>query len=179
MSKSINFFATESDMKLLLLDLESVVPVKYVRAGMSDNPAVETYPSATEIPGLGEANSPTQSLCPIFLILPANATVNVEAVEQRKGGVRFAVDQLKNPASLALRPGGVFNECCVIAGQVGTCTDNPNSIEMMRLVTRLTRKHFERIRSYFVGPRARELMEQGFRLTADARLSKEYDLALS
>lgn len=178
MSKSLNFFATEADIKLVLIELESVVPVKYVRAGMSDNPDIETYSSATEIPRLGLANSPDQSQCDIFLILPVDIRVNVRAIEQRKGGVRFAVDQLKNPASLALRPGGVFDECCVIAGQIGTCTNNPNSIEMMRLATRLTRKHFERIHSYFVGPKARELMEQGFRLTADARMPKEYDLAL-
>lgn len=179
MSKSINLFAVESDMKLLLLELESVISIKYVRAGISDEPLVEIFTSVSEIPGLGEAHSPDQAQCPIFLILPSNTTVNVEPIEQRRGGVRYALDQRKNSASLALRLGGVFAECCVIAGQVGTCSDDPNSVELMRVVTRLTTKHFKRIRSYFVGPGAKELMEQGYRLTADARMPKEYDLALS
>lgn len=179
MSKSMNVFAVESDIKLLLFSLESIVSVKYVRAGMSDEPAPEIYVSVADIPGLGEANSPDQAQCPVFLILPSNATIHVEQIEQRKGGVKYAIDQRKNSTSLALRLGGIFDDCCVISGQIGTCSGDPQSLELMRIVTRLTRKHFERIRSYFVGPRARELMEQGFRLTADARMPKEYDLALS
>jgi hypothetical protein len=175
----VNLFAAESDLITLLSQFEAKVDVSYVRAGMFDGEIVVRFSSSAEIPELGVASSSDQNQCATFLIVPGDSEIRVRSIQQRRGGTRYAIDQLMNPSTLAFVAGGVFGESYVIAGQFGTCTDDPISLDLMRGLTNLVRGQFERIKSYFVGPKAKALMEQGYRLTPDARLSEEYDLVVS
>jgi len=51
--------------------------------------------------------------------LRAEATPIPRSVPQKRGGVLYAIDQVVNPAPVVVKPGGLFEDSCTIAGQVG------------------------------------------------------------
>ena len=180
MSKSIYFFATRSDLVPVLSAIEADLSIKYTKAGMFDDPEMTEFTSYTEIDSLGVAVANEQNHNPSFLIVPAELDVTVRAVQQRRGGTRYGIDQLENPSSVVLRSGGVYKDSCVVAGQVGTAADDgPISLKLVNRFAREIRKQFVRINSYYVGSEAKELMGKGYRLTSDARRPREYDLSES
>src|SRR5262249_19906892 len=93
-----------------------------------------------------------------------------------RGGTRFFFDQLMNPRSLILSPGGVFQGKCIIAGQVGTCTTARESEDLLRLFARELRRQFTKVRSYYVGEEALRMLESGMRLTTGVQSPVDYDL---
>ena len=114
--------------------------------------------------------------------------MQVRAVSQRRGGIRYAIDNELNPESVfiwpgggfdgrAKWPGGGFEGRAVIAGQIGTGMINPISMELMNLFTREIRKQFKRIKSFFVGPEAEQLLDAGYRLTHGVGTARECDLS--
>ena len=177
MSKSINIFSTRSDLASVVTAVELRHPLEYAVAGMFDEPPSTLKGSITDLEDFGIANSSDQNHNHCYLAYPCGTTLVVRPVPQRKGGTKYAVDQLENPQSVSIVPGGVFDNSCVIAGQIGTTSNDALSLELANLFAREVRKQFSRIRSYYVGPDAERLMDQGYRLTADARRSLDYDLA--
>jgi len=176
MSKSLNFFSTELDLKSLLVDFEQSFNVKYVRAGLFDDSNTSIYHSVNEIAELGTTSSPDQNQSPCYLILSAEEEIQVNPIEQRRGGTKYAVNQSNNPESVIVRTGGLYGGSCIISGQIGTCTTHLKSLDMMNELTRIMTKNFTQIKSYLVGKEARRFMTKGYRLTSDARMSDDYDL---
>ena len=131
MSKSIHLFATQSDWIELLSAVESNIAVKYVKAGMFDSSSVSEFTSHKDILDLGVAVSGDQVHNPSFLVLRTGENVNIETISQRRGGTRYAIDQRRNQSSVVLSPGGVYKSSFVIAGQIGTCTDDPSSLALL------------------------------------------------
>jgi hypothetical protein len=89
--------------------------------------------------------------------------------------VKYFLDQQSHPESVFLRPGGNFDGC-VIAGQIGTISDDKWSIALFRVLRTTLRKNFEKIKSYLVGKSAAKFLDAGGRLTANVRSPTEYDL---
>jgi hypothetical protein len=174
---SIHFFATRSDLEGVLAAVESQGPLIYVMAGIFDAPNKKVLRSGLEIPNLGMTTSGNQNQQQWYLVAEGHRDVHAEEIPQRHGGVHYAVDQRSNPQSVAFRPGGVFENRSVIAGQMGTSSCDPVSAALLNLFVREFRKQFKRIKSYYVGAEASELLDKGFRLTADTRSPLEYDLA--
>lgn len=174
-SKSIHFHATKRDLESLLAAVESQRAIRYTQAGMSDTPDFATFTSCLEIPNLGYAPSGQGVGEPFWLITDAHTEVEIETVPQRRGGVRYGVDPGLNPESVVLWPGGVFeghvkwrggefNGGAVIDGQLATAMFNPTSIELLNLFALEARRQFKRIKSFFVGPQAEQLLDAGYRL---------------
>lgn len=187
-SKSVHFFATKRDLELLLAAVESQRSLKYTQAGMFDVPGKNEFASGSQIPGLGLARSGDSNGEPFWLVTDAHAHVTVETVPQRRGGTRYGIDPGLNPESVVIWPGGEFagrakwpggefEGRAVIAGQIGTAMMNPISMELMNLFTREVRRHFNRIKSFFVGPEAEQLLDAGYRLTTSVKSPKEIDLS--
>ena len=176
-SKSIHFFATERDLKAVLAAVESQRRIKYTEAGMFDTAETTTFASGLQIPNLGLAPSGDHNLEPFWLITDGGANVEVKGVPQRRGGIRYGIDPGLNPESVVIWPGGVFKDSCVIAGQIGTAMMNPTSMELLNLFKREIRRQFKRIKSFFVGPEAEQLLDSGYRLTHGVRTAKECDLS--
>lgn len=187
-SKSIHLYATKRDLEELLTAIESQRPLKYTRAGMSDTPIVVTFTSCLHIPNLGCAPSGDSNLEPFWLITDAHANVEIESVPQRRGGVRYGIDPGLNPESVVIWPGGVFeghvkrpgreySGKAVIAGQIATAMFNPTSLELMNLFAREAKRHFTRIKSFFVGPQAEQLWDAGCRLAHGITSPTECDLS--
>lgn len=177
MSKSIFFFATKADLEPLFSAVETERPLKYVKAGMFDTPAPMTVLSALEIPNLAIAPVGEYIIGPCWLVLDPFSDVEVRAIPQQRGGIRYAIDQLINPQSVTIRPGGVFENSAVISGEVATCTNEPFSLDLMKLFARHIRRRFTRVRGNWVGKDAERLWNAGYRLTTSVKRPKEYDLA--
>jgi hypothetical protein len=176
-SKSIHFFATRRDLEAILGAVESQRRLKYTQAGMFDSPETSTFASGLQIPNLGLAPSGESNLEPFWLITDNRAQIEVKAVPQRHGAIRYGIDPGLNPESVVFWPGGVFEDSCVIAGQIGTAMINPTSMEVLNLFTREIRRQFKRMKSFFVGPEAEQLLDAGYRLTHGIGTAKECDLS--
>ena len=176
MSKIINFFATRKDLLDLLANVESVRAIHYAEAGMSDEPKLVVYGSASTIPGLGELRVTEANLGPGFLLADMEVPFAVRHVPQRRGGNRFAMDQRMNPDSVDLVPGGQFDAQTILAGRIGTCTDSPVSAALLAAIAASIRKKWTQVKSYAVGPEALGILDAGGRLTANLRSPREYDL---
>lgn len=187
-SKSIHFYATKRDLEAILSAVESQRPLKYTEAGMCDAPQMNTFTSGLQIPNLGFAPSGEHGLEPFWLITGADAKVELEAVPQRRGGMRYGINPEQYPESVFMWPGGVFDGRAkwpggafegraVIAGRIGTGMVNPASMELLNLFAREIRRRFKLIKSYYVGPDAEQLLDRGYRLTPGVRSAKESDLS--
>jgi hypothetical protein len=177
MSSSIRFFATKRDLEELIAAAESRRPVKFVRSGVFDSSDLVTLTSGSQIPQLGYAPSGDHNHEPIWLVVNREEEIKIRPVEQRRGGVRYAVDQRDNPRSVTFSAGGVFEGSSVIDGSVSTCTDDSTSRELLNQFAREVRRRFKRIKSFFVGPEAEQLLDAGYRLTSNVKAPKEYDLS--
>ena len=114
-----------------------------------------------------------------YLLIAAEAQPKVRKVEQRRGGVKYFLDQLSHPASVVLRPGGVFGGSeCIIAGQVGTTSDDKWSVDLFRILFSEFKNQFVKIKSFYVGKIAVRNSEDGARLTTNIKAPLEYDLRI-
>lgn len=159
--KQISFFATRADVNRVV-EAWKVNDVHFVRAGMFAGPQVETV----------LVLDPLES----YLAVPSAAAVKVRAIPQRSGGVLYGVDQVENPQGVSIQTGGQVLDCQLVAGQIGA-SDSEVSDRLYRLLVTTVRKHFDKIKSYYVGAEAVKLLDAGGRLSPTAKSPKQYDLS--
>lgn len=176
MSHSLEFYATREDVLSLFEAVETKRPLQYVLAGVLDAPRLTQFGAAREIEGLGIATHGDQNLEPTYLVVEPGVQVALREVPQRWGGVRYFVDQLRNPKSVAISVGGQYGNDVVIAGQIGTCTDDEDSLALFKVLAAELRRQFQRTKSYYVGPHAAKGLNAGARLTPSVRASETCDL---
>jgi hypothetical protein len=176
MSKLVPFFAADGDLKEVAAAIEARQRLQYVVAGLFDTPELSIAGSVKAIESFGIAQTGDQAQERSYLVVPANRQINVREVPQRRGGVKYAIDQVQNPATVVMRPGGRFGDVAVIAGQIGTAADDVSALELFKLFEREIKRRFSRVKSHYVGPSAKALMESGARLTMSVRSPAEYDL---
>jgi hypothetical protein len=163
--KVIPFFATPGDLTSLIQAASSERPLSFLAAGLSDE---EPGPVFHDF----KNHEPLQT----YLVFDRDQNVTVERVPQRKGSVKYAVDQLKNPHTVSVRSGGLLDGKRLIAGQLGTVAKGPSSDQIYSLLKKTIRRQFTKIKSYFVGPEAAQLLDKGFRLAPTKKSPPTYDL---
>jgi len=170
------FFATKDDLASLLRAVDSEQSLQFVLTGLFDSPVVEPMESLLGVSNLGSVAVGDANHEPAYLVARRGIPIEVRPAPQRRGGVKYAMDQLANPETIAFRTGGAFGETCLIAGQVGTASDHPSSLELFKLFSKQIRHRFTKIKSFYVGREAGELFGKGWRLTANAKAPSLYDL---
>lgn len=170
----ISYFATQQDLRELLQELEAVRDVHYAKAGVLDRKQLDYYTSAAEIPDLGCASTQDPNLDDVLLVADRATPFVIREIKQRRGGVRYAVDQKLNPETISLTPGGSLDPQTVVAGSFATCSKSAASGALMTLVRRLVVKRWVKIKGTFVSPEAENILDTGGRLTFG--LSREFDL---
>jgi hypothetical protein len=178
MKRELSFFATYRDMTLFLELLEEKEQLAYTLSGLFDSPNFSTFRGYTEIPNLGVSASGNRNLDPSYLVSHKGETINLRPVSQRRGGEKFAVDQLVNQTSIVFHPSGLYGGNCLITGQVGTISENPSSIKLYKDFATTIQSRFNKIKSYFVGEEAACLLSNGGRLTSNIKSPLDYDLKL-
>ena len=172
----LSFYATKADLESLLRTVESKYLLQFVVTGLFDSPNIGRMQSLLAAPDLGHLAVGDINHAPGYLVASREIRIKVEPVPQRRGGVKYAVDQLANPTTIAFRPGGSFGERCLIAGQVGTTSDNSRSLELFQAFSKEVRNQFAKIKSFYVGKEAGRLLNKGWRLTANAKSPPLFDL---
>jgi hypothetical protein len=176
-SKQIHLFATRQDLGPGIRSIETQVPLKYALCGLFVSPDARIWGSALDIENLGKAPKGNQSLCERYLVLPADAELQIRRVAQSDGGTRYAVDQLHNPTSIVLQPGGAFGDGYLIGGHIGTASNHTDALQLFRDFHRSVTREFRKHRDYFVGLEALKLQQKGVRLiTMHVDEAQEFDL---
>jgi len=172
----ISFFATKSDLEQVLQAVEENRTLEYIPTGLFDTAAVKRVESLRTIPTLGMATVGDSNHETTYLVADHGASVEIRSVPQRQGGVKYAIDQVANPKTIVIRPGGVFQGNCVIVGQLGTASEDKDSLEAYQLFRKEFAARFKKIKSFYVGEEACTLLDKGWRLTASVKAAVEYDL---
>lgn len=176
-TNQLSFFATTSDLESLLRTVEADRPLQFVATGLFQSPETTPLQSLRLHARLGIVSVGDLNQAEGYLVTAREQPIVARPVPQRRGDVMYAVDQLSNPATIVFRPGGTYSGTCLIAGQLGTVSDHPLSLALYRTFSSELRRQFERIGSFHVGPDAGRLLDQGWRLTANARSPATYDLS--
>lgn len=175
--KQFSFFSTQNDLVDVLVAVAAKASYQFVNASDIEDESPSIYTSVSELPDLSVAVFGDQNKEKIFLLIPSGAMPNVRKVEQRRGGEKYFLDQLSHPESVVLRPGGVFGESeHIIAGQVGTTSDEKWSVDLYKILASEFKKQFIKIKSFYVGKVAAKKLDDGVRLTANVKAPREYDL---
>ena len=172
----LSFFATKADLESLLRTVESERQLQFVETGLFDSPKLEPMHSLVGAPKLGNLSTGDHNHGPCYLVACREISIEVRPVPQRRGGIKYAVDQQANPKTIAFRPSGAFGENCLIDGQAGTVSDDSSSLELFQLFSKELRRQFTKVSEFYVGKEAGELLDKGWRLTANAKSPTLYDL---
>jgi hypothetical protein len=89
---------------------------------------------------------------------------------------RFDVYQNMNPDSIHLVLGGEWTDGAIISGSIATISKSPISQALMRSAHSAVKKHFTRVRAFWVGPEALIALRSGRRLTCAVQSPPEFDL---
>ena len=174
----IMFYATAPDLGSVLADLEEIRSIQYVQTGLFKERAQRTYASFKEIPNFGRATNPAAIANPAYLVSVQGTEIHCREVPQRTGEIFFAVDQVVNPKTIHLQPGGAFGPTVILCGTVGTISQSTESKNLYKLAAKEFRKYFVRCQKYLVGPVALEMCRAGVRLTIGAASPTDFDLKL-
>lgn len=167
----VEIFATSSDIEGIVKAVEAEFAVSFAVMGLFESDAVRRFDSWDAL-----ARGLTVASVSGILIVERSAAILTREVPQRKGGPRFSIDQLNNSQSVVLRPGRMVSESILEAGQIGTVSRDPSSINLFSALRRVVNRQFVKVKSYWVGPEALRLLDAGARLATKAHASPEYDL---
>jgi hypothetical protein len=169
----LEIFATPTDFVSLLRAVQKVQPLKLVQAGLSETSDVRSFNTLEEV---HDAVSTSDGAGPTLLAFEQGASPTVREVPQRKGGTRYAIDQLENPGSVTLHPRGAIGGSILLAGQIGTTSEDLRALKVFKAFSTAVRAQFVKVKSYWVGAEALRLLDGGMRLTATPKSPPEYDL---
>ena len=168
------------DIEEILKNIESMADVKYYKTGLFSSYDFPVFDSILNVPNVGIVFTGDWNRIDNFLILKKHTQLNVRNVPQRTGDVKFAVDQLINTNSIEIKLGGIYSEKenIIVAGRVSTVSDDKDSEELFKLYTKKIKKEFKKIGPFYVGKKAENKLNSGWRLVTNEKLSKEHDLKL-
>lgn len=176
--KSLQLFCTRTDILTALAVVEAQEKLIYLGAGMFETDDVGLIRSASEISTFGASCYGDSAKDATYLIFRAGTIPIPRSVPQKIGGIMYAFDQAMNPKSIMLKPGGIYQNDCVIAGQLGTVSDAPESLSLYHTLARAIRSSFRNIRSNWVGREAEQMWQNGARLTIGIHAPRTLDLAM-
>jgi hypothetical protein len=174
--KQIGFFATGDDLRAVLQLVEQDGPIVYTRTGrFPEGEQVSQFATFALVPNLGVATSDSSITSESWLVSEPTVRIERRLVPQVDGTVSAFFDQLINPDTIHLTPGGLRGGA-LISGRVGTASESPSSKLLMSRFASAIRKRFKKLKSYYVGPAALAMLVEGSRLTDALQSPPEYDL---
>lgn len=174
---SLIFFAADDDLSTVLEQAERKFRLRYYLCGDVGSMNPEWLPHWSELPSLGHASKPAASLDRAYLITESTAEVEVRCIDTQSGR-RYLVDQLRNPNSVVLQPGGRFDSVAVISGKISSVSKDGFAGGLFKAAGVALRRSFVRVKSYWVGPHAMRFLQDGGRLTTAIQSPPPYDLSI-
>ncbi|WP_121812160.1 hypothetical protein [Mucilaginibacter kameinonensis] len=177
-SKQLMFFATFDDIKGIIEDVEAAEHLKSYLTGSFETEDRVEYRSLLSVPDLGKTDKGDWMTSNNYLIIPRGASLKVEIVPQRKGGVRYYVSQPLNSESIVIKFGGIYTSKpnVLIAGRMGTVSQEAFSLRLYNLFASKIKKKFKKkIGMFYFGPEATLLLKDGWRLVTNEQAPRESD----
>jgi hypothetical protein len=178
MSRQRLFFAAGDDLLPVFETVERKRDLTYTLCGLFVSRQCASISAGREIPSLrSPAPHPSAIACPQYLVSAAGTPLTVREVPQMAGGVLYAIDQLANPDSVIIQPGGMYAPDVLLHGRVATASSTPLAALLQRAFASAIAALFQHIRAFYVGPEAQKLWRRGCRLTPSAQSPRGYDFA--
>ncbi|SEN75723.1 hypothetical protein SAMN05216436_12145 [bacterium A37T11] len=178
-SKQITFFATRSDITIVMEKIELEFEIEYIEMGIFDTIEHFRYSSIKDISSIGTTNYGNWiSLDNRFMIVNKNMNVNFREVIQQKGGTRYAVDPMLNLKSVELSTGGIYakKNDVLIAGRLATVNDNDFSTPLYKAILAVIKKESKKVNTVFIGHEAEKKWKDGWRLVTSETSASVYDI---
>jgi hypothetical protein len=174
--RQIHFFALKDDLLPVLETVERDGPLKYISTDNSTTADYRSVSHGIQIPNLGIARSESAINCETFLVAESAVAIRVRPIELNAGGVSYAIDQLVNPDTITLTPGGLWGSDIVLKGNVGTVSDSELAQQLMKRFSSAVKRHFKKVKAFWIGPQALGHLDTGKRLTIAAQSPQDFDL---
>jgi hypothetical protein len=150
-TKQLPLFVTAKDFLTVVDEVNCHCKLEFVASGLFDQKEHDV---------LSNLNS-LNPFC-AYLYFEEGTAILERIVQQKKGGVKIAVDQILNPSTVVLNFGGLTeNGQRLVSSQIGTATSCESSNQLFGLFSKIIRQKFEAIKSFYVGPEAAYLLEDG------------------
>lgn len=175
----MTFFATRSDIYPVLKSAESKLSVEYVECGLFVDDSVTRLPSLSGLQSLGVSNTGDPNTDATYMVVPSGAKVAIRTVPQRRGGVKFALDQLMNPGSVVLRLGGeVRGSRSILAGSLASVHTDAGARKVSSVFAEVLAGSFTKVKAFWLGEEAFARWKDGWRLCFKATETTEFDLSV-
>ena len=173
-----HFFATANDLLPVLAAVELRRRLVYTLTGHSHSPDVISFYSGESIETLRKpTTSETASTAAAYLVTEVGVPIVTRPIQvQGEDKLRWAIDQLANPDSTVFRHGGFWRSDILLSGCVASYSKTAASQSLQRAFENQLKRHFSRIKAFYVGEEAAHLLDSGARLTVSAQSPIEYDL---
>ena len=164
--KIIPIYATENDISQLVMEVKLQNNLQFASLEHIEQPEIEIMDDFIN-------HKPFAN----YIATDKGEKISSRIIPQRNGGERYTVD-MNNVTGVSIHAGGLYENLRLISGQIAPIGDSENSNNIFKLFRKLVRKKFEKIKSFYVGPEALNLFNQGTRLTPTTNSPEEYDLTL-
>lgn len=171
------FFLTKEDVTPIIKSVEDKLPLKYVEMGLFDSKEAVFYNSAEAINGFAGPSIGNWNKDLMLMIIPNDAALVIRAVEQRKGGIKYAIDPSENQVSIRIQFGGIVSEGVLLAGKCDTIFHSDFSKAVFKEFKATLKTQSRNIDSFYVGRDAESKLKAGWRLVTNEKMASGYDLA--
>lgn len=177
-TQQLNFFATYGDIGKVLDEFEEGGGVTYVRTGLFECDVPQVFGTYRAINSLSIAVDGNVNNVPGYLILKEGICdpITIRKVQQKSGGVKFAIDQYQNHDTLYFQSGGTFSNQIIVPGKIGVTNRTAISGALYSSFAKLVTKNFCKVKTYYVGQEAHSLWQNGMRLGLSLKASPDLDL---
>jgi len=178
--KQILFFATPSDIKRVLHRFEANAPLKFVEMGTLSTPNRAIYLESSQIPDPGIATHETGSLSKGYMVSYRDTKNHMKVSTLKNGEKRWNLFNADNEEAVILGMGGFWKTGTLLPGNMATLHQTPVAQQLMNwFLAALKQEGFTKVREWWLGPEALEMLRAGRRLTTTAEQSPpEYDLKM-
>ena len=176
-TKQISFFSTDDELRNIFESVSIDIDFCVTKIDGSEFPA--THESISSVLNFCIAQHGDENFEDSYLLSPCGESVTVRKLVTKSGHTRFILDQALNPRSVFVRPGGVLaNKNAIIAGKIGTISDDEWSLKLLSEFKRSVKNNFKKHKSFFVSAESERMLKSGFRLTQSIRAPTEFDLKI-
>ena len=172
-SNQIFFFALKEDLIELVKSIESNFNIKCAHTGLLDE-KIDCILSLQDVLKHHQVKFGDWNFNNSYLLIPYRCELQIREVAQRKGGIKYAIDQMKNEDSAVFSLGGEYDNA-IVASKIGTISNTKFAKEFMLYISAYV-KQYKNISNFYISSRAFEKAKKGVRLTTNTRQSTEYDL---
>jgi hypothetical protein len=179
--KQIYFFSTPTDIVPVLRRFEVNARLKFVEMGTLTTPDRAIYLSCVEIPDPGIATHETGSQSRAYLVSHRDIKNHMSVSVTKKGEKRWNLFNGDNEETVSLNMAGFWKTGTLLPGNMATLRETQVAQQLMKwFLGALKQEGFTKVRDWWLGKEALEMLKTGKRLATTAEQSPpEFDLRLT